>query len=336
MTEGKTTDWLNSARRMGVGIDWVWGLCVCGCVCVCVCCEYTEDPVDSCGTTTYKSLVMSFRSDVISDLQCKNESQKWIKLEWSEVMDTGASSQSHLGFVSSHPRSSHGGNSTHNTAGCGIQVLVHHPDPVYAQPMGCVRRGAYGGVAPAVWYRDSGEVDGYRPARGLSPRYSVLLVSFTWWWSRSNVDLLTGGYRVVGGSSRAVVSGHRAVGSGHSSGQWSQSSRQCSWSCIRACSCCVQWRIQGVVVVGVITPPWTCPDTENLYKVCVTGTDHPPLGMWMTSHGQCPRGGASPPLQEILYPRLVFPIILNKLWFVYSEQTCWFLSYSKTVRENPW
>ena len=79
-----------------------------------------------------------------------------------------------------------------------------------------------------------------------------------------------------------------------------------------------QWRIQGVVV-GVITPPppWTCPDTENLCKVhvrdrdrsppplgmwmtshgqCprgggVTGTDHPPLGMWMTSHGQCPRGG---------------------------------------------
>ena len=23
-------------------------------------------------------------------------------------------------------------------------------------------------------------------------------------------------------------------------------------------------------------PPWTCPDTENLCKVCVTGTDHPP------------------------------------------------------------
>ena len=35
----------------------------------------------------------------------------------------------------------------------------------------------------------------------------------------------------------------------------------------------------------------TCPDTENLCKVCVTGTDHPPpLGMRMTSHGQCPRG----------------------------------------------
>ena len=44
--------------------------------------------------------------------------------------------------------------------------------------------------------------------------------------------------------------------------------------------------------IGLITPPpWTCPDTENLCKVCVTGTDHPPpLGMWMTSHGQCPRG----------------------------------------------
>ena len=27
---------------------------------------------------------------------------------------------------------------------------------------------------------------------------------------------------------------------------------------------------------GVITPPWTCTDTENLCKVCVTGTDHPP------------------------------------------------------------
>ena len=38
----------------------------------------------------------------------------------------------------------------------------------------------------------------------------------------------------------------------------------------------------------------TCPDTENLCKVCVTGTDHPPppLGMRMTSHGQCPRRGA--------------------------------------------
>ena len=36
----------------------------------------------------------------------------------------------------------------------------------------------------------------------------------------------------------------------------------------------------------------TCPDTENLCKVCVTGTDHPPLGMRMKSHGQCPRGGA--------------------------------------------
>ena len=45
---------------------------------------------------------------------------------------------------------------------------------------------------------------------------------------------------------------------------------------------------------GMITPPWTCPDTENLCKVCVTGTDHPPppLGMWMMSHGHCPRGGA--------------------------------------------
>ena len=43
----------------------------------------------------------------------------------------------------------------------------------------------------------------------------------------------------------------------------------------------------------VKAPPWTCPDTESLCKVCVTGTDHtpPPLGMWMTSHGQCPRGG---------------------------------------------
>ena len=32
-------------------------------------------------------------------------------------------------------------------------------------------------------------------------------------------------------------------------------------------------------VTGVITlppPPWTCTDTENLCKVCVTGTDHPP------------------------------------------------------------
>ena len=51
------------------------------------------------------------------------------------------------------------------------------------------------------------------------------------------------------------------------------------------------------VGVGVITPPWTCRDTENLCKVCVTGTDHtpppPPLGMWMTSHGQCPRGGGA-------------------------------------------
>ena len=34
----------------------------------------------------------------------------------------------------------------------------------------------------------------------------------------------------------------------------------------------------------------------------------PPLGVWMTSHGQCPRGVLvnvfTPPLQEILYPRL--------------------------------
>ena len=28
---------------------------------------------------------------------------------------------------------------------------------------------------------------------------------------------------------------------------------------------------------GWSPPPWTCPDTENLWKVCVTGTDHPPL-----------------------------------------------------------
>ena len=37
-------------------------------------------------------------------------------------------------------------------------------------------------------------------------------------------------------------------------------------------------------------PPLNFPNTENLCKVCVTGTDHPPLGMWMTSHGQCLRG----------------------------------------------
>ena len=48
----------------------------------------------------------------------------------------------------------------------------------------------------------------------------------------------------------------------------------------------------GVCVTGMIPPPLICPDTENLWKVCVT--DHPPpLGMWMTSHGHCPRGGAS-------------------------------------------
>ena len=44
---------------------------------------------------------------------------------------------------------------------------------------------------------------------------------------------------------------------------------------------------------GMITPPpLNFPDTENLCKVCVTGTDHhpTPLGMWMTSHRQCPRG----------------------------------------------
>ena len=87
------------------------------------------------------------------------------------------------------------------------------------------------------------------------------------------------------------------------------------------------------------SPPLNFPDTENLCKVCVTGTDHPPplLEMWMTSHGQCPRGvlvnvqewgcfsifrraddvtrtmskggclwmsSPPPPLQEILYPRL--------------------------------
>ena len=62
------------------------------------------------------------------------------------------------------------------------------------------------------------------------------------------------------------------------------------------------------------------PDTENLCKVCVTETDHPPpLGMWMTSHGQCPRGGACeclhPPLQEILYPRLRWtPPPFKKSW----------------------
>ena len=46
---------------------------------------------------------------------------------------------------------------------------------------------------------------------------------------------------------------------------------------------------------GVIPPPRTCPDPENLCRVCVTGADRgrsppPPLGMWMTSHGQCLRG----------------------------------------------
>ena len=81
-----------------------------------------------------------------------------------------------------------------------------------------------------------------------------------------------------------------------------------------------QWRIQGCVWQGWSPPPWTCPDTENLWKVCVTGTDHPPpplecgwrhtgtvqggclwmsksggvfqfFGGRMTSRGQCPRGG---------------------------------------------
>ena len=37
-------------------------------------------------------------------------------------------------------------------------------------------------------------------------------------------------------------------------------------------------------------PPWTCPDTENLCKVCVTGTDQF-FGGRMTSRGQYPRGG---------------------------------------------
>ena len=47
----------------------------------------------------------------------------------------------------------------------------------------------------------------------------------------------------------------------------------------------------GGVWQGDHPPPWTCPDPENLCKVCVTGTDHPPPpGMLMTSHGQCPRG----------------------------------------------
>ena len=98
-----------------------------------------------------------------------------------------------------------------------------------------------------------------------------------------------------------------------------------------------QWRIQGgggltvcVCDRGDYTPPPTCPDPENLCKVCVTGTDHPPyllgtckgpndqaggvcqfFGGWMTSRGQCLRGGVlmnvftPPPLQEILYPRLL-------------------------------
>ena len=59
----------------------------------------------------------------------------------------------------------------------------------------------------------------------------------------------------------------------------------------------IYWFWKAVVdpggLTGVITPPppWTCPDPENLCRVCVTAADHPPpLGMWMTSHGQCARG----------------------------------------------
>ena len=32
----------------------------------------------------------------------------------------------------------------------------------------------------------------------------------------------------------------------------------------------------GGGVTGMIIPPLNFPDTENLCKVCVTGTDHPP------------------------------------------------------------
>ena len=47
-------------------------------------------------------------------------------------------------------------------------------------------------------------------------------------------------------------------------------------------------------VTGMITPPppELVPILKTYCKVFVTGTDHPPplLGMWMTSHRQCPRG----------------------------------------------
>ena len=47
-------------------------------------------------------------------------------------------------------------------------------------------------------------------------------------------------------------------------------------------------------------PPLNFPILKTYAKVCVTGTDHPPpLGMWMTSHGQCPRGGVLVNVQNV-------------------------------------
>ena len=56
----------------------------------------------------------------------------------------------------------------------------------------------------------------------------------------------------------------------------------------------IQWRIQGGGWQGWSPPPphELVPILKTYCKVFVTGTDHrPPLGMWMTSHRQCPMGG---------------------------------------------
>ena len=58
----------------------------------------------------------------------------------------------------------------------------------------------------------------------------------------------------------------------------------------------------GVCVTGIDDHPplELVPILKTYCKVFVTRTDHPPppLGMWMTSHRQCPRGGVLVNVQE--------------------------------------
>ena len=83
---------------------------------------------------------------------------------------------------------------------------------------------------------------------------------------------------------------------------------------------------------GVITPPWTCRDTENLCKVCVTGTDHPPplecgwrhTGNVQVGGGVCLWMSSPPPSgNPVSAPVLRVPVMTHLREFL--NCSCWHL-----------